>query len=128
MVAAKLENGLKDGPIDPDRTAGERHAMRIRAVKSLAHRLNVQLQERGEGVLEQLHLSLAEHADEVGRPQLTRACKLVDELPRAGLRDRRKRRPDGVSLENRIQASPPPAHNPRARIGLHATICFLRCC
>ena len=61
------------------------------------HGLNVQLQEGREAVVEQLDLAFAEHADEVGRPELAGARKLVDELPRAGLGDQRKRRRDGVS-------------------------------
>ena len=40
------------------------------AVQGLTHRLNVQLQEGREAVVEKLDLAFAEHADEIGGPEL----------------------------------------------------------
>jgi len=70
MAAAKLKDRLEHRAVDPGRTAGEGDWTRARPIQDLTHQLNVQLQEGCEAVVEQLDLAFAEHADEIGGPEL----------------------------------------------------------
>ena len=70
MAPAKLEDRLERRAVDARGTARKGDRARARPVQGLPHGLNVQLQEGCEAVVEELDLALAEHANEIGGPEL----------------------------------------------------------